>query len=738
MEIKINNIPDSDYSSNYYSIHSNQKLDSEFGTNVLTSNIPISKLLINRDILLVDDLKGDSRWGMNKIIQRNISANRVKEIKTEYLEAENRTIKFFPAITVVLLPKTNGEPSQQFNQSQSGFDSIAGIEITKTYPGENYIYDLPVNLKWDKQQISALVIDGQHRVSAIREFYKGRSEITYKNVSIPVSFVIFKNDIAIDLIQATRTLFIDVNNTPRLVSEEKLIFIDDRNIHRRITSKSLGSNDPGNNNEDVYQKMLQCDDFLLSDNSFINRYLIEESGKDDEESRGFLSNHKSLFPWEISNIMTIHKNILGNILLKYKNVDKTRDIRSVCLELNGVILEDIDSAESVEEFSLKEKKSFLERLANSGLLDSEIDIFKKLIQIKSKNVEEIQQAEGEFFTGTISTHEEDKDRSDFINLLLNIYNQDCTKDSSFEASAIKITELLKGKTSIFVNILTQVFNNIWFTQSIKESILSYTGEERKLIFNFILNTHESLKVESNIRRRTDKVEKQIHTFIDQNEEKSLHRKTVLSEWAGKLEEDQKNNLLRTVVGQEMLFLFIIDQAEKLNTINLNKIITFINSLGNVKFFNNDYSLSLKFFDYRDFEVTDFNQWSDILLKGESMKPGLTNALKGANLISIIQKGVTNRTSAGANLTTINKLQKSYGQAIEEKLTNYNPQKLFKMYQVAQNGENLDFYITQGEIDTLKENFTSPENITLKAKNVIIKLYGGIALEQVVNHFKNQI
>lgn len=729
-----------DYSSNYYCIHSVQKLNSEFDTNVFTSNIPISQLLINRDILLVDDLKGDARWGMNKIIQRNISTSRVQEIKNEYLDAKNRLIKFFPAITVVLLPKTKGEPSQQYKISDLGFDNICGIEVEKTYDGTEYIYDFPVSLKWDKNEISALVIDGQHRVSAIREFYKEKNETHYHNISIPVSFVVFNKNEKIDLIQATRALFIDVNNTPRLVSEEKLIFIDDRNIHRRITAKSLGANDPGNNSEDVYQLMLREEDYLINNDEFISRYFIEESGKDDEENRGYLTNHKSLFPWEISNIMTIHKNILGNILLRYKSFDKTRDIRSICNELNGVILQEIDSSESLEEITTIKLRQLYERLTNSELTDFEIDIFKNLIRVRTKNLEEIRQAEGEFFIGTIATEEELKDRNNFISLLQNIYNQDCAKDSSFELSSDKISELLSGKISIYSRILTEVFNKIWFTKHIKESILSYAGDDRKLIFNFILTVHESLKVEHNARRRSDKVEKQISFFIDQNEneERASERRAILTKWSSELEENQTGNLLRTVVGQEMLFLFIIDQNEKLTAIDVESVLILINSLGQKGFFDKNYHLTLEFFDKAEFRIDDFNQWSEIIMKGESMKPGITNAMKGANLLSIIQKKITNRHTAGSNLNIVNRLQKAYGQEIELKITNYDPQKLFMMYEVAKNGSDLDRYLTQAEVDTLQENFLSADNVTLKAKNVIIKLFGGIALEQVVNHFRSKI
>lgn len=125
-------------SNNYHCIHSLQKLNSLFDTNVLAANIHLGQLLKNRDMLLVDDLKGDARWGMNKVIQTNISEKRVDEIKNEYLEANNRAIKFFPAITIVLLPKTNGEPKQSFDYSDIGFDNIKGVQVKRSYDVDKY------------------------------------------------------------------------------------------------------------------------------------------------------------------------------------------------------------------------------------------------------------------------------------------------------------------------------------------------------------------------------------------------------------------------------------------------------------------------------------------------------------------------------------------------------------------------------------------------------------------------
>ncbi|SKB62684.1 DNA-sulfur modification-associated [Parapedobacter luteus] len=733
----IKKIDKQDFSQPYNCIHSVQKLNSIFDTNVFAANIPLKQLFKNRDILLVDDLKGDARWGMNKIIQRNISDKRVEEIKNEYLQASNRSIKFFPAITIVLLPKTKGEPRQSFENTKYGFDNIKGVEIEKGYESDEFEYDMPVELKWDKNQISALVIDGQHRVSAIRKFYDGKNESSFDNISIPATFVLFKNNNAIDLIQATRSLFIDVNNTPRLVSEERLIFIDDRNIQRRISAKIFGSNAPGEETEDVYQIMLQSEDFLLADDSFVNRYLIEESGKDDEEARGFLSNHSTLFPWEISNVMSIHKNILGNILLRYKEVDKTRDIRSICFQLHRALLEEIENYNSIEQLSDDNTSKIVERLKTSGLSESEIEIFTNLIAIKKRNLEEVQQAEGEFLVGTSADANEEREREEFIEILKNVYNQDCTKDSAFELSSSKVTELFEGKTSHFISIIVKTFNSLWFTKKIKESILSYNGDERELIFNFIVYTHETLKIHGTTRRKSDKVGKQIKEFARENEI-SAEKTKVLRDWNEKIEESQAENLLRTLVGQEMLFTYILSENEKINDIQLDDVIDFINTLGKVGLFNSVKVLKVNFFNIPDFTIENFNPWSEILMKGDTMKPGIVNANKGADFLYLLRNKMTDRTNAQSQIRKLERIQKSYALEILNKLERDDSQKRLKMYLALQKFPDKQLYLSPSEISAIEEKFDSGDLLTPKHRNIIGKAFGAIALTQVIDYYNQLI
>ncbi|TWO31500.1 hypothetical protein E1J38_013325 [Seonamhaeicola sediminis] len=737
-KIKPVRITNTDLSTEYQCIHSIQKLNSEFDTNVFAATIPIGALFKNRDILLVNDLRGDARWGMNKIIQRNISNKRVLEIKNEYLESSNRLIKFFPAITVVLLPKSEGEPRQNYNSSEEGFDNIDFIKVEKHYEDDSYLMNLPVSISWDKNKISALVIDGQHRVSAIREFYNQKNETTYNNISIPVSFVIFKNITDIDLIQATRALFIDVNNTPRLVSEEKLIFIDDRNIQRRITAKILGANDPGNQEEDIYQKMLNDENFCLDKNDFINRYLLEESGKDDEEHRGFLSNHRTLFPWEISNIMTVHRNILANILLKYMDADKTRDIRSIAKQLNSTILEEIELTESVEELSESKIQKIKDRLISNGLSDSELEVFDNLLILRTRHLEELQQAQRDFMTGSVADSEEEADLEEFKRILNNIYNQDCSKDSAFEINSTKITELLQETCSIYVIFIVNAYNSLWFTKEIKKSIINLSDDDKQLIFNFILSTHERLKINNNIRLRTDKVDRAIANFLNEYDQIPNDKKEVLKNWANKLSISQEPILLKKIVGQEMLFIYLTELHSKLSSVDLSEELKFINSLGLNSFFNSEYGLELNFFEKDDFKIENFNIWSEIILKKKSMKPGFINAKKGADLILFIRNSWCTRNNAISQLRKLDKLQKSYGIEVTSAISNNDPNVIYEMYKATNNFQNFEDYLTPNEIETIKEKFDSPEALSQRVIGVTSKLYGGLALEQVINHINNKL
>jgi hypothetical protein len=717
-----------DKSSDYYCIHSVQKLNSKFDTHVLSTNVPIKQILKNRDIYLVDDLRGDAKWSMNKIIQRNISSKRVLEITNEYLKNNTRLIKFFPAITVVLLPKSNGQPLRNYEENVDGFNQINGINVELNHKEDHFIEDLPVGLSWDKNKISALVIDGQHRVSAIRKFYDTKSEESYAGKSIPVSYIIFDNSKEIDLIQATRALFIDVNNTPRLVSEEKLIFIDDRNLHRRITLKAIGGNDPEEEKDDVYQKIYDAGNLFIDDGKFINTFFLEEAGNDDESRGGLFSTHNSLMPWEFSKLMTIHKNLLSNILLKYVNIDKSRDIRSFCKVINNDFLLEIEGYNSPELLTEQKTSILYQRMSEESMSGNEIEVFKSLISLREKYIDNLINIRSQFMIGTSASEEEKKDRDDFIKIITNIYDKDCSKDSSLEFSSVLISNLLEEKTSVYTDLMVYVFNNLWFLKDLKNSIIKI---EKSSVFDFISFSKRELKSDSKIRSKTDKVDfllklfKKSKTKIDEDDFLSINQ------WANNLEKISEKNLLRSIVGQEMLFLYLTDHCLLLkNFSNIEKNIKNINSLGEKKFFDSDFEISIDFKKiFTSSDKKSFAVWSDILMKGNTKKPGLINAQKGADLINLIVNNIKNREDSTSR--ELDKTQRYYGTAFyRDEIENIELSK-FDFIKICRDEISCEKYVTSNDIHLINSIKNSSEEINDRILNIAKKIIGGFILETVV-------
>jgi hypothetical protein len=122
------------------------------------------------------------------------------------------------------------------------------------------------------------------------------------------------------------------------------------------------------------------------------------------------------------------------------------------------------------------------------------------------------------------------------------------------------------------------------------------------------------------------------------------------------------------------------------------------------------------------------------MKGSTMKPGIINATKGAEFIILITNNIVNRTNAGSNLRKLDKIQKAYGTEIIRSIANNDVAKLYKMYKSANKYKGLSDYLTLSEIETIKEKFANGDALTPKVINVISKLYGGIGLHQVINHF----
>ncbi len=199
------------------------------------------------DIRLMSEIPGVEKWGFEALFQRVIRDEWVKQMKAQYLGNRQR-FKFFPPVTIALLPCSGDVPQRtypddsQFSftpHEQNGFVAeLRGLRLHFPLATEQAFpaFGSPATLAWDKSKYIALAIDGQHRISALREFVP-RVAQDKEHKDIPATIVIFDPHLphGRDLIQLTREIFIDINKNAKAVDSSRLILLDDRNFFNSLT-----------------------------------------------------------------------------------------------------------------------------------------------------------------------------------------------------------------------------------------------------------------------------------------------------------------------------------------------------------------------------------------------------------------------------------------------------------------------------------------------------------------------
>ena len=197
-------------------------------------------------IHLVEDIPEETRfdWSLEELFQRDISWDRVKkELVEGYLNDQNK-LAFFNSLTIALLPQDGYEIEESYGEAESkpsgrgdGWDRIdvGNICIEHLTGGGIGV------VRWNKERIFPVAIDGQHRLAALKEYYNEKRETTAPNstefdTDIPLIFLVldqrlgFKGRPEDSLIRTLREIFIDLNKNAREVPKSRLILLEDQNI----------------------------------------------------------------------------------------------------------------------------------------------------------------------------------------------------------------------------------------------------------------------------------------------------------------------------------------------------------------------------------------------------------------------------------------------------------------------------------------------------------------------------
>ena len=192
---------------------------------------------------------------LEELFQRDISWDRVeKELVNGYLKDSNK-LSFFNSLTIALLPQKGLEIQERYGQPESS-PTAAYSNWEKLDIGNiciEYGPDKSIGVvRWHKERVFAVAIDGQHRLAALKKYCEEGKDYLVPGVSsefdtkIPLIFLILDERIGFkgrseNLLVTLREIFIDLNRNARRVQKSRLILLEDLNIQSFCVRTLLAS-----------------------------------------------------------------------------------------------------------------------------------------------------------------------------------------------------------------------------------------------------------------------------------------------------------------------------------------------------------------------------------------------------------------------------------------------------------------------------------------------------------------
>ncbi len=208
------------------------------------------------DLHLTSEIPGseDIRWSLDELYQRDIDWRRVEQRITPYLRDQDNP-QFFNAITIALLPydsvnrrtvdsfATSVEWRPPKHDSDSSYKKELKVGPIKFGYWDEWseVTDAAFRsgrMRWNKDQVFGVAIDGQHRLAAIKALVAaGGPSAETAQTRVPVILLVFDERVGFvapdnnGTVELLRRLFIDLNKHAQTVSRGRQILLDDRDPH---------------------------------------------------------------------------------------------------------------------------------------------------------------------------------------------------------------------------------------------------------------------------------------------------------------------------------------------------------------------------------------------------------------------------------------------------------------------------------------------------------------------------
>ena len=219
----------------------------------------------------------DRKWSLTELFQRELDEGRVKdELVKGYLNAPGK-LKFFNALTIVLMPKTPDDkllshfppseydPGIPWNGTDVNDANWTTSEHCKrvNFGGVQYVIGgNQGRLRWNPDLVHAVAVDGQHRLLALRVFReesRARAlDTREKETHVPVIFLLLDDAAGFEHVSkaditmrsVARELFTDLNKNAKQVDVARQIILDDLSVEARCL-RTLVSNETATDSVDA-------------------------------------------------------------------------------------------------------------------------------------------------------------------------------------------------------------------------------------------------------------------------------------------------------------------------------------------------------------------------------------------------------------------------------------------------------------------------------------------------------
>ncbi|WP_026977600.1 DNA sulfur modification protein DndB [Flavobacterium tegetincola] len=228
------------------------------------------------DIEVFEKLTEDKSWPVSSIIQRDVDEKRVKDIAENFILMQSNNVKYFPPIVVAIVPRESSEEiSKEFaisadtdNTKKEHIRNIGGYneKLNKNFINSKNLSDLKgfyvldwfqglgqLPLCWDKEKIYAIVIDGQHRLEALK-YAMSKKVLIGKHTQDVVFLDLSKkaNKEGRSPVEAIRRIFIDINYNAKPVTNARRTLMDDKDLSSLIVQSLVNDDDPNNNRKEKF------------------------------------------------------------------------------------------------------------------------------------------------------------------------------------------------------------------------------------------------------------------------------------------------------------------------------------------------------------------------------------------------------------------------------------------------------------------------------------------------------